>query len=126
MSILAAVESGKRLIASTLVDRCVLLDARNASDGSGGMTTSLLPRAISVPCVFGRLTETDIRVVAGAAFGAATGVLTLPLDVEVEEGVYVQDAADDESFWMVVGSRTPRSRLTPAQRVLIREATWVG
>jgi hypothetical protein len=126
VSILSAVESGKRLIAATLVDRCVLLDPTNVPDDSGGTTTTLLPRALDVPCNFGRLTETDIRVIAGSAYGPATATLTLPLEVEIDEGVYVQDMSDDDSFWLIVGNRTPRSKMAPAQRVLIREATWVA
>lgn len=124
MSMLAAVEGGRRLVAGTLVDRCVILDATNVSDDSGGQTTALIPRALSVECRFGALTETDVRVIAGQAYGPATATLTVDLSVDIEEGCYVQNVADDDEFWLVVGDRTPTSNMAVARRVLIREATW--
>lgn len=126
MSVSAAVESGKRLVAGTFLDRCVLLDATNVPDDSGGSHTELVPRAIDVACRFGQLMETDIRLIAGQAYGPATGTLMLPLEVKANEGTYVQSVADDTSFWLVVGDRTPDSNMSVARRLLIREATWAA
>lgn len=121
---LAAVEGGRRILAATLVDRCVVLDAENTQDDSGGSTTVLVPRALDVGCRFGALTETDIRVIAGTAHGPATAVLTVPLEVEINEGSYIQNVADDSEFWLVVGDRTPSSNMAIGRRLLIREASW--
>lgn len=124
MSIGAVVEAGRRLIEATFLDRCVILDQTNVSDGAGGQTTTYIPRATDVPCRFSQLIETDIRIIAGSAYGPATGVLQLPVDVDAPEGAYVQNVAHDSAFWLVVGDRTPPSATAVFRRLLVREVTW--
>ncbi len=126
MSIGPAIEGGRRLVAGTFLDRCVILDKVDLPDGNGGTTTTLVPRATNVVCRFAQLTETDVRVIAGQAYGPATATLQLPLDVPVDEGDHVQNVDDDNSFWLVVGDRTPPSNTAVFRRLLVREATWVA
>ncbi len=126
MSIGPAIEGGRRLVAGSFLDRCVILDKTDVSDGHGGTTTTLLPRATNVACRFAQLTETDIRIIAGQAYGPATATLQLPLDVPADEGDYVQNVDVDDSFWFVVGDRTPPSNTAVYRRLLVREATWVA
>lgn len=124
MSIGAVVEGGRRLLEATFLDRCVILDAVNSPDDSGGSTTVLVPRALGVDCRFATLTETDIRLVAGSAYGPATATLQLPVGVDADEGSYVQNVEHDNAFWLVVGDRTPPSATATVRRLLVREATW--
>ncbi len=124
MSISAAVEGGRRLIEATFLDRCVILDAIDIADNSGGQTTTLVPRVLSVPCRFTQMSETDVRLVAGAAYGPATAVLQISIDTDAPEGAYVQNVDHDSAFWLIVGDRTPPSATAAVRRLLVREATW--
>jgi hypothetical protein len=124
MSIGAAVEGGRRLIEGSFLDRCVILDVTEEADGSGGTTTTYTPRALDVPCRFTALTETDVRVVAGSAYGAATATCQVSVDLQVPEGAYVQNVDHDDAFWLVVGDRTPPSATATVRRLLVREASW--
>ncbi len=126
MSIGAAVEGGRRLVEATFLDRCVVLDQTNVPDGSGGTTTTWTARQTNVSCRFAQLTETDIRVIAGAAFGPATAILQLPLGTDAEEGSFIQNVNDPDGLWFVVGDRTPPSNTAVYRRLLVREATWVA
>lgn len=109
---------------STFVDRCALLDAVTQRDRSGGTTSTLVLRLADVPCRFGSLNETDIRLIAGWTQGPATGVLFLPVAIKVNEGTFVQQPGTDGAFWVIVGDRTPPGKFAAVRRVLIREATW--
>lgn len=126
MSIGAAVEGGRRLVEATFLDRCVILDRTTVPDGSGGSTETFTPRVLDVPCRFAQLSETDIRTVAGAAFGPATATLQVSIDLTVPEGSYVQNVSMDSAFWLVVGDRTPPSHTAVVRRLLIRDAVWRG
>ena len=126
MSIAAAVEGGRRLIEATFLDRCAILDSVDVPDGSGGTSTTYQPRALNVPCRFAQLQETDIRIIAGSAYGPATAILQLPVNTDAEEGSFVQNVAHDDAFWFVVGDRTPPSATAVYRRLLVREATWVA
>lgn len=124
MSIAGVVEAGRRLIEATFLDKCVILDHTTVSDNAGGQTSTFTPRATDVDCRFSQLMETDIRVIAGSAYGPATGILQLPVDVDAPEGAYVQNVDHDDAFWLVVGDRTPPSATAVFRRLLIREVTW--
>lgn len=124
MSIGAVVEAGRRLIEATFLDRCVILDHTTVSDGAGGQTSTFTPRATAVACRFSQLMETDIRIIAGSAYGPATGILQVGLDVDAPEGSYAQNVEYDDGLWLIVGDRTPPSATAVFRRLLVREVTW--
>lgn len=124
MSMASAVESGRRMMAATFLDRCTLLNNVPQRDRGGGYVDSLVLRLADVPCRFGALNETDIRIIAGWQQGPATGSLFLPVEIEVPEGSFVQQSTADQDFWIVVGDRTPPGKAAVVRRLLIREASW--
>jgi hypothetical protein len=131
VSIEAAVESGRRLIATTLLDRGLVGHRVLVDDGSGGKMDSYVPDPAPTACRFGSLIDSPpgstganhsvVNEAVDSVYGPPTAQITFPLGTVVEEGDHVTNVADG-SIWLVVGNKTPASAMSIALRILIREA----
>lgn len=120
MSIEAAIESGRRVIATTLLDTCTIERPTAVPDLSGGTTETLVEVAAGVPCRFGVVLDPDPEIVAGSIYGAPTASLLIGLEVDVALGDRVTNETSGR-VWLVIGDRTPDSTLALIGRVLLRD-----
>lgn len=116
----AIVQTGRRLLARYMLDRCVVHDAARARDSTGGTTTTWTPRGVQTPCRWGKPTDAEATVLGGTVDGKALAVLSLGLDVQVDEGDRVANPADG-SLHLVVSNLTPASVMATQRRVGVRE-----
>ena len=119
MSIESLIESGRRLVAGTLLDRAYVHD-RTVVRTPGGATETWVRRPKPTPCRFGQLSDYEMAATAGTTFSAAQAAVSLPHDADVDEGDRLESMVDG-TMWAVVGRLTPPSVMTTASRVLIRE-----
>lgn len=125
MSIPALVDSGRRMVASTLLDQALVFDETQVPDSSGGTHVTFVQRTVSVPCRFGPLTDTERMAMAGTTENPATAALLVPLGTELTEGTRVRPTGAPEwasgNTWVVVAAKTPPSHLAVVERLWIRE-----
>jgi hypothetical protein len=114
------VQTGRRLLARFLLDRCVIYDAVRTRDATGGMTTTHTPRALGTPCRWGRPSDSEATVVGATVSGDASVALSLPIGTVIREGDRVRNVADDRMH-EVVANMTPSSVMATQVRVLVRE-----
>jgi hypothetical protein len=119
------VATGRRLIASTLLDEALIGDRSLVGDGYGGWTETWVDRTSTTPCRYvprqmGIQTDSDPRTGVGE-FGSPEGIAVLfPVGTDVVEGDRITDPATD-ARWIVTAERTPASRLQTVVRVIVRE-----
>lgn len=119
MSIESAVEAGRRLVATTLLDSCRIERRTPVDDGAGGHTFAWLPVA-TVACRFGVIVDQHPVTAVETMFAPPTAPLLLPLGTDVLEQDRVINLGDDGKAWVVIGDKTPPSALAVTTRVTIR------
>ena len=125
MGILQIIESGQRMVAATLLDRCGVMDRIQVADGTGGVTESYVARDSDTPCRFVRPIDTagprtaNLSNQSGSMEGFASMSVLLPIGTDLPELSKVW-ASDGRAF-LVVGDETPPSALITVERALLRE-----
>ena len=120
MSVESAVESGRRLVATSLLDRGTILRRTLTPDSTGGTTASWATVAAAVACRFGSVIDPDPTKVLGVIEGPRTTVVLMGLGQDVKRGdLIVNDSSG--SVWLVVGFKTADSNTAVAQRILVTE-----
>lgn len=121
MSIESIVTAGRRLVATTLLDACVLSERKEVKDSTGGKKETWLLRngGVAVACRFVALTDDEPTANLESVFGRAEASLLLPLGTVFAEGDRVLNSTDG-SKWQVVGVLTPPSNLATVARAAIR------
>lgn len=123
MSIESAVSAGRRLIATTLLDRCSVQRPTRVSDGGGGRTVTWATVATNVACRFGSVVDPQPGETAETIYSADTAVVMLPLAEEGGPVVHEQDRITNlvaGDVWVVIGDKTAGSALAVVQRILVR------
>ncbi len=120
MSIPAIVQQGRRLVATTLLDRATVKDRTVTRDTSGGQRITFVARPEPIVCAFGTVSDEDLAAVSGVVQGKARAILRTTLEVQLEEGAQVVSHVDG-STWNVIGDRTPPSNLATQRRFVIQE-----
>jgi hypothetical protein len=123
MAVSAVVSSGRRLVAQTFLDRAYVRDRTKVRDTSGGWKDTWIERPAAIPCRFTQMRDDDPVINLSSAFGRATAILLVPLDVVCKEGDRVRNAAGDptRSIWVITKDLTPPSELAIARRLGIAE-----
>ena len=120
MSVEAVVSSGRRLIATTLLDSGLIHRRALASDTTAGRTETWVPDGTAVACRFGTLVDPEPTMTLDAVYGPPTAQVLMPLGTPIERGDRIQNEATD-TMWLVVGIKTAESNLAVVERFLIRE-----
>jgi hypothetical protein len=120
MSVRAIIGNGRRLVATTFLDRCYIRDRTLVRDTTGGTNETWIERPSSTKCRFVRLTDDDPEIRLASVYGSASAILLLPIDTLTKEGDRVR-AVKDNSIWVVTKTLTPPSETKTVDRVGIRE-----
>lgn len=120
MSIEAAVESGRRLVATSLLDHCTVQRRTLTPDTSGGKTEAWGAVATAVACRFGSVVDPDPTMAQEAIHGPRTTTLLVALGQDIRRGDRVVNEATG-STWLVFSIKTADSNLAVVQRIQIRE-----
>jgi hypothetical protein len=121
MSIESVIGAGRRLVARTLLDRCVIAQKTTVRDASGGRRETWVARngGRAVACRFVALTEEDPAIRLETVLGRPEAILLLPLDATVAEGDRVTNQVDG-SLWLAVSVLTVPSELATVARIAIK------
>lgn len=126
MGILDLVASGRRMVATTFVDRALIGDPVITSDGAGGQIVTYVERGEEYPCRFGPrrfgvLSDSDPRIdLSEITSGPAGAAVLFPVDTDVDEECRITNVADGRR-WIVVVNQVPHSRMAVVKRLLLRE-----
>lgn len=120
MSIESIVGSGRRLLATTLLDRCVIHQRTWGADDTGGSTETFTPRnnGAQRPCRFVALKDNDPIVNLDSNFGRAEAALLFALNEVFAEGDRV---ISNGRTWRIVSIVTPPSEMAIVARAGIKE-----
>lgn len=124
MSVSSIVAAGRRLVATSLLDACVISRRSVVRDGSGGKKETWVVRSGGeVACRFVALSDEDPVINLDSVFGRAEAVLLLPLGTVFAEGDRVLNTATegDGSTWQIVATLTPPSNLATVARAAIKK-----
>lgn len=126
MGVTSIVAAGRRLVATTLLDRAVRQEQVTTRDGIGGSWSGWQDVGPKVPVRFGALSEADsagrsVRPAAGQLDGAPGGIMLAPLDSKFAENDRVRDVRTGR-IWVILGELTAPSTLAVVRRLYIREA----
>lgn len=116
---MSIVASGRRLMATTLLDRARIQDRTLVPDGVGGHDEQYLERTKTVSCRFVAPQDGDPILALDTVFGPVEMMLELARGTVVNEGDRVRNLLD-ESLWQVVKDVTVPSELQIVVRVGIR------
>lgn len=121
MSIMSIVNSGRRLIATTLLDRARIQDRSMIRDTSGGKKETFTERGgAALACRFVTPKDDDPILKLDSVFGPATMLLLMPLGTLFEEGDRIRNLKDDGLFQITRDVSVP-SELGVMMRAGIRE-----
>lgn len=120
MSIKSVVSGGRRLIATSLLDRARIQDRALVRDTTGGQKTTYVERSKSVACRFVMPKEDDPILNVDSVFGPTTMILLLPLGTLYEEGDRVRNMLDSSLYVITKDTAVP-SNLAVIMKVGIRE-----
>lgn len=118
MSIEPIIESGRRIIETTLIDTCRIDRPTRAADGSGGMTLTWTTVAAAVACRFGSVIDPDPTRQLGVIEGPQTTAVLMALGTTVLRGDRLINLTSGK-VWLVVGFKTADSATAVAQRILV-------
>lgn len=123
MSIPSIVSTGRRLIATTFLDRCIIADRSVIKDSRGGTQVTWTDRGGTQECRFVGLSEDAPSQESNQGFGVATAMWLAPLGTPVKKGDRLTNLQEGKtSKWIVTSRFTPPSALAVAERWGIREA----
>lgn len=91
MGVAAIVASGRRLIATSLLDRARIQDRTMVKDSTGGRTETWIERTKTVDCRFVQVKDDDPVLNLDSVFGPTSMVLLLPLGTLFVEGDRVRN-----------------------------------
>jgi hypothetical protein len=120
MSIEAIVSNGRRLIATSLLDRARIQDRSMVRDTTGGKKETFTERGVTIACRFVTPKDNDPILKLDSVFGPATMILLLPLGTIFEEGDRVRNILDSGVFQITKDVTVP-SNLGVIMRAGIRE-----
>lgn len=120
MSVDSIIASGRRLIATSLLDRGTIQRRTLTSDSTGGATAAWEAIAAAVACRFGSVIDPDPTKVLGVIEGPRTAVVLMGLGQDVKRGDRIVNDSSG-SVWLVVGFKTADSNTAVAQRILVTE-----
>lgn len=119
MSISGIIGSGRRLIATTLLDRARIQDRTMVRDTSGGRSETFVERSKNIACRFVTPKDDDPVLRLDSVFGPTTMVLLMPLGTIFAEGDRVRNMLDD-SVYQITRDVTVPSELGVIMRAGIR------
>lgn len=120
MSIKAVVNSGRRLVATTLLDRARIHDRTVSRDTTGGQVEVWTPRTKVTRCRFTRPKDDEATAQLDSVYGPTEQFLLLPVGTVVKEGSRIVDQAN-QKIWVVTADVTVVSELGIVTRLGIRE-----
>lgn len=122
MSIEAIVQSGRRLIATSLLDRARIQDRALVRDSTGGQVESFTERKKTEACRFVSIKDNDPVRDLDSIFGRAEMVCSFPVGTLIEEGDRIRNLRDGGTkVFRVVKILTPPSDVTVVLRAGIKE-----
>lgn len=126
MGVVSIVAAGRRLVATTLLDRAIRQRLVTTRDGIGGSWSGYEDTGPKIPVRFGALSEADsagrsVRPAAGQLDGAPGGIMLAPLGSAFAENDRVKDVKTGR-VWVIIGELTPPSTLAVVRRLYVREA----
>jgi hypothetical protein len=120
MSISSIVNSGRRLLVTTLLDRARIRDRVMVRDTTGGQRETFVERTQTIACRFVMPKSDDPVLNMDSVFGPTTMILLMPLGTLYEEGDRVRNMLDGSLFHITKDLAVP-SELATIVRVGIRE-----
>lgn len=120
MSIKSVVATGRRLIATSLLDRARIQDRALVRDTTGGQREAWTERRKSINCRFVTPREDDPILNVDSVFGPTTMVLLMPLGTVYKEGDRVRNLIDSSLYVITKDTAVP-SELAVVMKVGIRE-----
>jgi len=120
MSIESVVASGRRLVATTLLDRARIQDRSLVKDSTGGRKETFTERPKNVACRFVTPKDDDPVLKLDSMFGPTTMILLLPLGTVFKEGDRVRNMFD-QSMYQITRDVTVPSELGVIMRAGLRE-----
>lgn len=127
MAVSSIIAAGRRLVGTTLLDRCVLSERTTVRDSGGGRRETYVPRNSGrrVRCRFVRIQDDDPAINLDSVYGRAEAILLLPIGTVFREGDRVVNltaaTARPNAVWQIVGILTPPSLLMTVERAAIKE-----
>ena len=120
MSIKSVVGSGRRLIATSLLDRARIQDRVLVRDSTGGQRETWVERPKTIACRFVMPREDDPILNVDSVFGPTTMVLLMPLGTLYHEGDRVRNLIDSSLYVITKDTAVP-SELAVIMKTGIRE-----
>lgn len=120
MSIRSIVDSGRRLMESTFLDRARIQDRSMVPDGSGGRKEIFTERNKTVACRFVQPKDDEPTLQLDSVYGPTTMILEFPLGTIIHEGDRVRNFRD-QSIWQVTRDVTVPSEISVMVRCGIRQ-----
>jgi hypothetical protein len=119
MGIESIVVSGRRLIATALLDRARIEVRALVPDGRGGHREQFTERKGDVKCWFARIADTDPILALDSVFGRPEMLMICERGTVATEGDRVRNLYDDRT-WQIVKDVTAPSELQIAVRFGIK------
>jgi len=119
MGIASIVAAGRRLIATTLLDRARIQDRVLTGDGRGGKKETWVERPKTIACRFVQIRDDEPTIRLDSVFGRVEMMLLLPIGTTFKEGDRVRNFLDN-SLWQIVLDVTVPSELQTVVRCGIR------
>jgi hypothetical protein len=119
MSIKSVVDSGRRLVATSLLDRARIQDRTLVRDTSGGKKETFVERPKNIACRFVTPKDDDPVLKLDSMFGPTTMILLMPLGTVFHEGDRVRNLIDN-SLYQITRDVTVPSELGVIMRAGLR------
>lgn len=123
MGVRQLVAFGRRLIASTFLDRAVVADRVVVTDGVGGWTEAWADRPVALACRYVRRVHSDVDPggVGSGEFDYPDGVaLLVPVGTDLEAGSRITDPATGKR-WIITSRPSIDTELATADKWALRE-----
>ena len=98
MGVAAIVASGRRLIATSLLDRARIRDRTMVKDSTGGRTETWIERDKTIACRFVQPKDDDPVLNLDSVFGPTSMVLLLPIGTLFKEGDRVRNFINQKIY----------------------------
>jgi len=98
MGVAAIVASGRRLIATSLLDRARIQDRTMVKDSTGGRTETWIERTKTIQCRFVQPRDDDPVLNLDSVFGPTSMVLLMPIGTLFKEGDRVRNFLNQKIY----------------------------
>lgn len=98
MGVQAIVNSGRRLIATSLLDRARIQDRTMVRDSTGGQTEVWVERTRTIACRFVQVKDDDPVLNLDSVFGPTSMVLLMPIGTLFAEGDRVRNFLNERLY----------------------------